>query len=242
MKVTFPDMNAAISRAVRKSLTLLWTAAAVLLSCAALAQENIPPPKAPFVAPAPDPGDWKLVIKNPAVPATDPGAAPKPDFRIVEVHSTVGNKLKRDIITYGTGKTDERWFLADFLLWKGTGGDVVAHDMRDSGPGSVGGGFPSVASGFPGLEWLSASNFDKVVMVEKRPCYHFANGDMEAWIDVKTKLPVSAKYRDLVYQYTFNTAPTTPLVMPAEYQATWDLYQARIRKAEEFQKSLRNNQ
>lgn len=237
-----PEFSFTARQMLIRNLIVLGTLVAAFLTTFVKAEESVPPPKPPLLAPAPDPGDWTLLIKNPAEPAPESGAAPKADFRIVEVRSTVKDKLKRDVITYGTGKSDERWFLGDFLLWKGTNGEVIAHDMRDTGPGSVGGGFPSVATGFPSLEWLSMLNYDKVVTLDKRPCYHFVSKTMEAWIDVNTKLPVAAKYGDFLYQYTFNPAPSAPLVMPPEFQATWDLYQARLKKTEDFQKSLRNNQ
>ncbi|CAN5342639.1 hypothetical protein BH09VER1_BH09VER1_27650 [soil metagenome] len=206
-----------------------------------LAQE-IPPPKPPFIASAPDPGDWTLLIKESSATQPGQGGSSKSGYGIVEVHSTQVGKVKRDIITYAGGAKQERWFAENVLLWKGPDGDVIAGDMRDAGPGTGGGSIPSVPTGFPGLAWLSVSNYDKVVPLGKRSCYHFSQESKDAWIDVETKLPVASKFGDLYFAYTFNSPPSEALKFPAEYQKTWDQYQARLNRAAEFQKSLSNNQ
>lgn len=226
---------------LKRNLSLVLVLAVLCQSALVRAAEDVPPPKPPLLASTPDPGDWTLVIKNPGLPAPESGVAPKPDLRIVEVHSTQRDKLKRDILTYANGTSEERWFVAGLLLWKSASGEVVAHDMTDSGPGSVGTSIPSVPSGFVGLDWLSLSNYKGAVTWEKRNCYHFSAKGMDAWIDVETKFPVALKVGDYVFQYTFNAPPAAPLNFPTEFQATWDLYQSRINKTVEFQKSLRNN-
>ena len=203
---------------------------------------DVPPPTAPFVAAVPDSADWTLTVKLPTQPASAEPAPVRSGWRIVEVHSTRKGKLKRDIITYANGTKAERWFADNLLFWKSAEGSVIANNLSgNSADPDLAANTPSIPSGFFGADWLKQSFYDQVVPVEKRPCYHFASPNKEAWIDVESKLPVACKLGDVVYRYTFN-APPEALAFPPDFQKAWNDYQAMANRGKDFQQKLKAGQ
>lgn len=198
---------------------------------------EIPPPKAPLVAPVPENADWTVTIKYPTASA-QPGAAGQADRRMAEVHSTKTGKLKRDVIAYASGPAEEHWYADTLFLWTNPQGGVAVNDLTGGIATESTDPSPSVATGFPGMGWLRIEDFDKVVLVEKRPAYHFAHDGREAWVDVETKRPVMYKSGDLLFRYQFNAPPTSALALPPEFQKAADFCQAAKERRKQVAKEL----
>ena len=213
-----------------KPLVLLVAATCVSLTgTRALDLKDIPPPTPPFVVPVPENADWIVTVQYPPEPPPPPDAPPHHDWRFVEVHSTKTGKIKRDLTLSREGIKSELWFMDSALLWTTPQGNVAVSTMAGApapDPEHINVN-PSVPSGFPGVGWLRPEYYDKVVLFEKRPCYHYAKGDTEAWIDVETLFPMAYKNRNDLYKFKFNAPPTEPLTMPPAYQKVWDSYALR---------------
>lgn len=179
--------------------------------------KDVPPPKAPFVAPVPENADWVVTAKNPPVTGTAPDGTPLPNKSITSVQSTKVGRFKRDRITTGDGAIEERWFVDMLLLCPTPKGDVAAVDLS-SIPPQVEDSNPSIPHGFPGVGWLKPEYYEGVVLLSKRPYYHYVHGSTEAWVDVETKLPLAYKFGNFEFQFKFNAPPTGPLTMPDDYQ------------------------
>lgn len=134
--------------------------------------------------------------------------------------------MKRDIIKSMDGTSKEHWFIESLLLWPNLQGEVSVSDMAGAGEARpADDDSPSVPSGFPGVGWINLNGFKDVVIFEKQPCYHYAAGNMEAWINMKTQLPVAYKSAGALYKFIFNDQPANPLVLPPAYQKAWDVTQ-----------------
>jgi len=198
--------------------------------------KDIPPPTPPLVAPVPENADWVVTLLRPkAAPKTDgsPAATAPADRRIIEVRSTKTGRYKRDRISTADGVTEERWFVDMLLLWPTATGEVAVTDLSGI-PFTAEDSNPSVPQGFPGVAWLRPEYFDKVVLFEKRPSYHYVHGDTEAWIDVETRLPLAYKISNAAFQFKFNPPPAGPLTLPAAYQKSL----AICEKAAAYRKKL----
>ena len=207
----------------------------VLAVSAARAQnlEDIPRPVPPLVATVPENADWTVTLKDPAASDGGPDKSSRFGKQITMVQSTKTGRFKRDRITTADGTTEERWFVDMLLLWPDAGGEVAVTDLSDV-PFDVNDANPSVPRGFPGVAWLKPEYFDKAVLIEKRPYYHYVHEGQEAWIDVETRLPHSYKNGNAVFQFKFNPKPTGPLALPAAYQKSLDICE----KAMAYRKKL----
>lgn len=215
---------------------------ALLASGWVLAQDlkDLPPPSAPFVAPVPENADWVVTLQRPKVPPKADGspAAPAPaDRRIIEVQTTKTGKFRRDRITSADGVTEERWFVDMLLLWPTTGGEVAATDLSGI-PFDAEDPNPSVPRGFPGVGWPRIEFYDKPVLFEKRPSYHYVHEATEAWIDAETRLPLAYKSANATFQFRFNPPPTAPLTPPDAYQKTLAICEKAAAYRKKLQKDL----
>ena len=186
---------------------------------------EIPPPKPPFVAPVPANADWTVTLQYLAAP---PAAGGKTDGRMTEVHSTKVGNIKRDRISYTGKPPEEHWFANTLSLQTDAKGEVSVQDLGSMPASDNGDPNPSVAVGYPGVKWLAANCYDKVVTLEKHQYYHFVREKLEAWIDVETHLPLAYRTDNMVFRFKFNAPPDAPLVMPPEYQKAYEFCQGAI--------------
>jgi hypothetical protein len=98
------------------------------------------------------------------------------------------------------------------------------------------GPYPYYSRGFLYADFLyhkGLSSFKDVVLHNSVRCFHYQDGDYEAWIDVETMLPVATKHGGIEADFQFLPAPTSPLELPPEEAAS-------IQKSEETYKVLRS--
>jgi hypothetical protein len=224
------------------------------LSFAALpAQDtaNYPPPTPPLVAPVPDNAAWILSISDgkeqSLKPATTsgPSQAGSANAGLKQISVTKTGKLKRDIVAYGNGTTVELWYADGVLVTTDSKRQptVLDYKVADARFGN-GLGSATKSAGFTGLNWLDLKYYDHVVMYQGQPCYHYGittkqaqplsappgtasqTIGAEAWINVKTGLPVAYTTGDgKLYTYRFLDSPTTPLTLPPDYQVTLAVFE-----------------
>ena len=232
------------------SLLLAWTfPGAATAQMQAVSDQSLPPPVAPFVAPVPDPAQWSIEI-TPANADPTAGAAPdsegdgaKKPHRVVHIDSSRAGDLKRDFLTYADGDTAELWYAGGMLLKPSASGSVMVVDPTAQTPNAPRNGDrpgdPVIAAGFPGLAWLKLDYFDQVLTFQKQSCYHYATGHgLEAWISVKTGLPVASQRDGMLYVYTFSDAAGLSLALPPSYQAARDAYSQIAKRRKQVEKDL----
>jgi len=181
----------------------------------------IPPPTAPFVAGVPSRCAWTVAVQNVPLPPPPPGGAAPVDNRIVEVDTTRVDDLRRDVITYGDNRSEERWFVGNAVFWTPPRQPV---DAAKVGPLDSKDPYPSVPRGFPGVGWVGLADYDAVVRFEGTTCYHYATPSQEVWIDAQTRLPVAYRSLGGLYRFTFAAPPDGPLLPPPDYQGAMDQY------------------
>lgn len=212
-----------------------------------LAQTPPEQPQAPFVAPLPDAVQWTITCKYHKATAdpTQPNAVDSvPPYQLQQMQITKNGNLKRDICVYANGVKQEFWY-ADNLLFSTdeTGKNVYISRPDQIDPQLVTErGDPTRSSGFTGVAWVQAKYFDRVVRFEKESCYHYVlkpastgvlnedlgvvamAGGAEAWISVRTNLPVAYKMDNVTYVYDFSNTRPPALSLPAPVQAKLDQY------------------
>lgn len=187
----------------------------------ALAKEpaKFAPPAAPIVAAVPENAEWTVTAKEFSLEKGKKGRAPGPALQISEVRSTKVGPLKRDVVTSADGSTREVWFAEHFLIWKTENGEISVSDFSAAPAPDPADPNPSVATGFPGVAWISLETFSDVETFNGEPCYHYVQEANEAWISVKTKLPAGYKSGTTTYLYKFSPPPKSSPEMPPAYKS-----------------------
>jgi len=196
-----------------------------------------PQPTPPFVAKVPDQADWKITVKY--LPDASDAAAPRNAYRVVEVHTTKIDGIKRDQIHYANETTSEQWSVGNMILWQMPSGAIGMTDSTlQPDPDTKGDvGFPVAADSFPGVSWVRSEFFEHLVVFEQRKCFHYVNGPTEAWIDPATRYPMAYKSGNGFYRYQYSAVPNETLTLPPAYQSVYDGFkkdQEHRRRVEEF--------
>jgi hypothetical protein len=214
------------------------------------AQSAEAPPKPPFLAEtAPASSRWTIDFKYQAGPGdaavpTAPGLQAK---RIVkaEVSKTGETKLERS--SYDGGAVQDVWSKSGLMVLKDP--DYAHKIVRRKAP--AGGDFPELA-------WVNTAEFKGRERVGEKECHIFQAEfyplqfsdpglyaaemsqenrtldlgqkiPVQAYVDVKTKLPVKLVLGKDERLYTFLPAPSVPLSMPADYAGAIAEVDARYR-------------
>jgi hypothetical protein len=231
-----------------------------------------PPPTAPLVASVAENAAWVLSISDgkarstttpnqPMGKGAPQSEAKNPDLREIRVTKT--GTLKRDLFSYDNGTTSEVWYVAGILLTPDSNQQLTVFNYKGV-QAQFGNqlGNAMVSAGFTGLDWLNFKYYDQFVFYQGQPCYHYGikvpqrqlvpegvpptaavSLSAEAWINVKTGLPVAYTGGDgKVYTYRFLDPPTAPLALPPAYQVALTAYEKdhdKMKRLEEASAALR---
>jgi len=81
---------------------------------------------------------------------------------------------------------------------------------------------------FKGLEWISMSNYSGVNSEDGKAAYSFeatrGGQKVTALLDMTSQLPLASTDGGVTCTYAFNTPPTSPLVLPPDFQKVLDAY------------------
>lgn len=231
------------------TIGLLAMTTSLSAQTAAAPNTDVPPPQPPLVSEVPVPAQWTITIKY-GKDATEGGnanakpaeAQPISPSQIQKIQVTKTETLKRDIYTYGSGTTAELWYAEKLALGLDSGGKDVAITPLGVNSERYGErGNPYQSTGFTGVGWLKIGYYDKAVRFQKEICYHYVlkaanqvveadpalgiqGAAAEAWISVKTNLPVAYRFDGVLYVYEFDPARPASLTLPPNYQAQLDRY------------------
>jgi len=214
-----------------------------------------PPPTTPLVALVPENAAWILSVSEgkgrstttqnqPMGKGVLQAAAKNPELK--EIHVTKTGTLKRDILSYGNGTTAEVWYVDGVLFTPDSNQQLTVFNYNGV-QAQFGNqlGNAMVSAGFTGLDWLNLKYYDQFVFYQGQPCYHYGikvpqrqlvpesvpptaavSLSAEAWINVKTGMPVAYTGGDgKVYTYRFLDPPTVPLALPPAYQVALTAYE-----------------
>ncbi|MEI8340961.1 MAG: hypothetical protein WCH43_05410 [Verrucomicrobiota bacterium] len=177
-------------------------------------QDPIPAPAPPFLAPIPDNTACTIKVTNELS-----GDKLPPGARIVKQMINIKSGSARVLISDWTdGSRSQTWFVNGCRLEQAPGNGPITVTRLN------GNADPQNAD-FPGFEWLSLSNYKGLEKKNSINCYKFKDQlkltgqrvtvDYLAYIDVKTKMPVSWD----VGANHFNLASMEAAAMPAIPQA-----------------------
>ncbi len=216
-------------------LLSILTALAAAVPLPAQNPTDIAPPKPPLVAAVPESFDWTITAKT-TTPPPSPEAAKHAALRITEVHTTKTGKIRRDDISFNNGTRSTHWIVEQYLFWTSVQGEVCVSDLHGAPGLTPEDPDPTLPNCIPGVRWLQPTYFDKVIVVDKRPCYHYLHNEVEAWLDAETQFPVAYKNGDTVYTYKYGVVPAEPLTLPPDYQRAW----TKIQQALNLRRQSRN--
>ncbi len=209
------------------------------------AQENIPPPQPPLVAPVPDRAQWTVTLTyegdDAAQTAKNPTAKPK--HRLHQIVSTKTQDLKRAVEIYEDGTRDEYWFVGGLILLPEVNGVAVADFDRVNRPIYGEAGNPTESPGFAGVGWLQLKYYDKVAAMQNVPCYHYSLkgadiSGIEAWINARTGFPVTYRVGGITYDYALGSAPESDLVLPPQDAQALKSYRQIENRRKQLEKDL----
>jgi hypothetical protein len=181
------------------------------------------PPSPPLLAPAPNPGNWTINVKQ-----KKPLPPPSKDPKLAKLESLRPGKAARMVqqtveqagkdwhweTTWEDGKKDTYW------LYRGV---IVLYQPRYFQANKLimdRAGSPSAPAkpdqtDFPDVAWIAPKYFTGTVSYEGRKCHCYAReetngrGKEVAWIDAETRLPVAVETEATLKTYTFNKASET---------------------------------
>lgn len=223
---------------------LLLPAAAVEAQVSPPAESNIPPPRAPWIAPAPERGRWMVRISDsPAKTRRDAEGNPVVpqgvNRRPLQIESTTWNDVKRDVFSFTDGSRTTVFYYAGFALVEGQSSEGnPAPVLVQQLPGTD---FSTLRSaGWLGFDWVAKPYF--VQSGEYRPshqtapaepvmCHIYrkpegpvAGGDawlpeMTAWIRANDMQPVCLTVGPRTFEFVRLDPPTTAPEMTREQAA-----------------------
>jgi hypothetical protein len=186
------------------------------------------------------PAEWTVAIVPGYSNGHPPYPAPStsPELQIKKIDITKVDGVSRALLTWGDGRTTERWGYDQyhFMILTETynGQPTFASDLDIQPGGAYYVGFD--ASSFA---WLEPKCLKDTVVYQHKKCYHYqgtvpiqvfkfsntnrvvAGIDLfcEAWIDQDTLLPVALYDGSMLGVFTFHDPPTTPVTPPPKVQA-----------------------
>ncbi len=212
-----------------------------LLSTLALLGANDPPVIAP-----PDNFACSVAVTFHGILAKDaaPGAMTTPaDSKIPTVKSdtiTQTGNLRRDVLTWSDGTTSEAWTMVSTgftMLEKAAGTTKGIYKMpkKSSMRALL---FPTILDmDTASLTWLNPSSFvDKNGLKGRNGSHYQSHGFLynfvpaksvaiQAWVDAKSFIPFAFDDGQCLYELTFTSPPTEPLVLPDRFKEDMEYYQ-----------------
>jgi hypothetical protein len=169
--------------------------------------------------------------------------------KLQSVQVVIYRDVRRDVVKWSTGKSTEIWLLKDVFLVEHPSGQWINTYNRRFAPDAV---ELHLRRDIKGFEWLSLEKFKDIVTYNGKRCFHYkmdtpaplpkpaSNSNnpsygllqlgkwtptsCEAWIDMKTSLPVGLNDGEYVYTYSFGSAPSEPLKLSPKMQAEYDRF------------------
>jgi len=187
---------------------------------------SVPAPRSPLVAAPPENGAWVINIRSNKPKGEENGAdaSPVPKRRrtanMVRVESTKLGQLKRDELTLADGSKSQYWYVDGSIF-------LAQYANGKIGSASIGSDWDitslSTPFAFAGCSWIDLKNYDRVVLFDKIPAYHYKKqteegATLEAWIDVKTNRPLAFNNGNQIYVFSFDSGTPLPLVLPLGLQ------------------------
>lgn len=88
----------------------------------------------------------------------------------------------------------------------------------------------SAANYYPGFEWVTVKNYSGLDKVQGVDCIVFkdAESESQAYVDLSTRLPVSATQLDMTYSYDFSEVAPGSITLPANIAKAMDDFKAHL--------------
>jgi hypothetical protein len=217
-----------------------------------------PPPRMPCVASVPENAQWIISVSYGKETTESSSANIQVGFQkksLMEIRVTKTGALKRDLVSYSSGSTEEVWYDDGKMMSRDSNHEIMVFDDKVGDSDTL--GDPLRSFGFAGLTWIGLKDYDRVDLYHGTSCYHYRTETMqkplfkmptntsnqtlvsEAWIDVKTHMPVAyTTPSGRLYTYRFLDSPTVPLVLPPDYQAAFAIYKRDQDKMKRIDKAV----
>jgi len=191
---------------------------------------NPPPPKNPVLHRAPDMASWTVQFKYKADEA--PAASAKPQ-------STNANQIQSLAVTkthktfwvqtvLASGKKDEKWVFDGHQLETVNNGKAIVIIAPPTALEPSPEYSDYSHTDFAGLDWVSLDAYKGLGSLDGKRVYQFESqkdgNKVIAMLSVDTQLPLYSSDGGTTCVYTYNQAPTVPLVPPEKFLAVLATY------------------
>ncbi len=199
-------------------------------------------PQPPFVSNTSAYATWTMTfIPKQDTPAADPSKSNNPGLRMLkEVRVSKRDKEFQEVQLWSNGVTTERWEVNGLLLFEQPDSPGVYLAVQGAIWNKADPFFNFHShSDFPEFSWLSSTAYAGEKSYQGRDCYRFKsespspsshNRPREAWIDVKTRLPVALDDGRVLCTYAFGNAPSREVELPARFAEVLKNYQKKSLK------------
>jgi hypothetical protein len=152
---------------------------------------------------------------------------------IQSITVTKTNDTYREILVFKSGATQEKWIYEGMELMKASGTNVVVPIP----PPTTETPNPDWAdyshSDFKRVEWVSPDYYKGAKNFEGKPAYSFEKGGsgekkLIAYLSADTQLPLFCSDWETTRIYTYNPAPSEPLVLPPDFLNTMQTFKKGI--------------
>jgi len=180
--------------------------------------DDKPAPKAPYLAPVPDYGHWTVTFKYDGIFFTDdasakPPAAPDGFPTVIDTIKT--GELRGVVFTSADGTSKQFTCQGDWVLSSTPKGPQLSVASPSQRP------YTYYSPGFILLDGttINLTTFKEAGLHDGAMAFHYKSGDVDAWIDPATMLPLAVKVSGVEASYQFLPAPPRPFVIPDDQAA-----------------------
>jgi hypothetical protein len=202
-----------------------------------------PVPQAPYLAPVPDYGHWRVTFKYdpskpapgasgataatppaaptaaavspaPATPAA-PAAPSTPDGSPTAIETIKTGDLRGVTLTFADGKSQQFTCQGDWVLRSTPKGPQLGIATPTAHP------YIYYTTGFILLDGatINMSTFKEAAKHNGVMAFHYKSGDVDVWIDPDSMLPLAAKQNGVEGSYEFLTPPPRPFDIPKDQES-----------------------
>jgi len=199
------------------------------------------PPAPPYLATIPPPASWSIRPANPPPPNLQ--ARVLKEMRVAKTRDK-----KQELSLWSDGTESESWYVDTFVIYRQphfVKDDVAIMEQR---PDSSTNFFST--GDFSNLGWIGQDTFLRTEMHKGKPCHYYETGHTaeqqqipepmraqvqlavsKAWIDAKTRLPVTVEEGGIRQEYEFTFGSPKSLTLPPLFSARLEKLLARRKAA-----------
>ncbi|XHR31008.1 MAG: hypothetical protein ACFUZC_10670 [Chthoniobacteraceae bacterium] len=203
---------------------------------------NIAPPLAPFVVSPPPGSQWSMEIRRDALSSNQSTDRTRAEAHPQKLEMFIGeNRVQQGIIYYNSGPTNV-FYVVGKSVFQQQGGTVIMMTPSDDTSDDATGLRVRV---FPGVSWLSASNYVGPEELAKTACYKFQKSQASgppliAWVRISDRAPERIEIGGNTFIFSSISPFRQNVILPPAYATKVEKIQTQNRALENIRALNKN--